>query len=347
MQELLSNTLTVWIIAVSTFAVVFALLFLVRTLIARRAKKRAVPPSHIQQLFELTCRRTRPYFILIIALWAGSLDLTLNPHHEHVWHLFVMVGVLLQVGMWAGGWVQFWSERIADHRAADAGARMSINVVAIALRVTLWLILLLVILANLGINITALVTGLGIGGIAIALAVQNILGDLFAALSIVLDKPFLVGDAISVGDASGTVEHIGLKSTRLRSVTGELIIISNGDLLKSRIRNFRGQEKRLVILKFGIEYDTAPEKLARVPLIIRAAVEKEKSAKFDRSNITTFGIFAILTETVYSLNGVSYGEYMDAQQRINLEIYGQLAAAEIEIAHQAPVMAAAPSDAIK
>lgn len=347
MQELQSNTLTEWIIAVSTFIVVFALIFLVRSLIARHAKKRAVPPSHLQQLFELTCRRTRPYFILIIALWAGSLELTLNPHHEHVWHLVVMVGVLLQGGMWAGGWVQFWSERIADHRAADAGTRMSINVVAIAVRVLLWLILLLVILANLGINITALVTGLGIGGIAIALAVQNILGDLFAALSIVLDKPFVVGDAISVGDASGTVEHIGLKSTRLRSVTGELIIISNGDLLKSRIRNYRGQEKRLVILKFGIAYDTVPEKLARVPLIIRAAVEKEKSATFDRSNITTFGIFAILTETVYSVYRVSYGEYMNTQQRINLEIYKQLSAETIEIAHQAPVVAAAPEDVIK
>lgn len=347
MQELQSNTLTEWIIAVSTFAVVFALIFLVRSLIARRAKKRAVPPSHLQQLFDLTCRRTRPYFILIIALWAGSLELTLNPHHEHVWHLVVMVGVLLQAGMWAGGWVQFWSERISDHRAADAGTRMSINVVAIAVRVLLWLILLLVILANLGINITALVTGLGIGGIAIALAVQNILGDLFAALSIVLDKPFVVGDAISVGDASGTVEHIGLKSTRLRSVTGELIIISNGDLLKSRIRNFRGQEKRLVILQFGIAYDTVPEKLSRVPLIIRAAVEKEESANFDRSNITTFGIFAILTETVYSVHRVSYGEYMNTQQRINFEIYKQLGAEAIEIAHQVPVVTAAPGDVIK
>jgi small-conductance mechanosensitive channel len=221
---------------------------------------------------------------------------------------------------------------------------MTINVVAIAARVVLWSIVLLLILDNLGINVTALVTGLGIGGIAIALAVQNILGDLFAALSIVLDKPFVVGDAINVGDAAGTVEHIGLKSTRLRSDSGEMIIISNGDLLKSRIRNYRGQEKRLVILRLGIAYGTPPEKLAYVPEIIRAAAEREKSVKFDRSNFTSFGMFSLGTESVYSVYKVGYAEYMNTQQRINLEIYRRLSEEGIEIAYQPPALAAAPGD---
>ena len=347
MQELRSNTLTAWITALITFAAVFSAFYLLKTIVRRRASARAVPPSHLQELFTDLVRRTRFYFIIVIALWAASLVLELNPHHEHVWHLVVMVVVLLQAGMWAGGLIQFWSERIAEHRAADASTRMTINVVAIAVRVLLWAIVLLVILDNLGINVTALVTGLGIGGIAIALAVQNILGDLFAALSIVLDKPFVVGDAINVGDAGGTVEHIGLKSTRLRSDSGEMIIISNGDLLKSRIRNFRGQEKRLVILKLGIEYGTPPEKLARVPEIIRAAAEKEKSVKFDRSNFTTFGVFALITESVYSVYKLSYAEYMNTQQRINLEIYRQLSAENIEIAHQPPAVNAAPGDPVK
>jgi small-conductance mechanosensitive channel len=346
-QELQSNSLTAWITALITFAAVFTAFFLLKTIVKRRAKQSAVPPSHIQALFRDLVKRTRPYFILIIALWAGSLAIALNPHHEHIWHLVVMVAVLLQAGVWAGGLVQFWSERIAEHRAADAGTRMTINVVAIAVKVMLWLIVLLVILDNLGVNVTALVTGLGIGGIAIALAVQNILGDLFAALSIVLDKPFVVGDSIKVDDASGAVEHIGLKSTRLRSDSGELIIISNGDLLKSRIRNYRGQEKRLVVLKLGIAYGTPEEKLARVPEIIRAAAEKEKSVKFDRSNFTTFGVFALITESVYSVYKLSYAEYMNTQQRINLEIYRQLSAEGIEIAHQPPVVTAAPGDAVK
>ena len=347
MQELQSNTLTAWITALIIFAAVFTAFYLLKTVVRRRAASRAVPPSHLQELFTDLVRRTRIYFIVIVALWAGSLVLTLNPHHEHVWHLVVLVGVLLQGGVWGGGLVEFWAERFAERREADPGTRMTINVVAIAARVLLWAIVLLLVLDNLGINVTALVTGLGIGGIAIALAVQNILGDLFAALSIVLDKPFVVGDAINVGDASGAVEHIGLKSTRLRSDSGELIIISNGDLLKSRIRNFRGQEKRLVTLKLGIAYGTPPEKLARVPAIIRAAAEKQTSVKFDRSNFTTFGIFALITESVYSVYKLSYAEYMNTQERINLEIYRQLSAEQIEIAHQPPAVSAALGETAK
>lgn len=347
MQELNSNTLTAWITALATFVALVSAFYVLKTVLARRVQRSAVPPSHLQELFRDIVKRTRPFFIVVVSLWTGSLAITLNPHHEHIWHHVVMVGVLLQAGLWAGGLVFFWSERIAEHREADAGTRMTINVVAIATRVVLWLIVLLVVLDNLGINITALVTGLGIGGIAVALAVQNILGDLFAALSIVLDKPFVVGDAISVGDASGAVEHIGLKSTRLRSDTGELIIISNGDLLRSRIRNFRGQEKRLVVLKLGIAYGTPAEKLARVPEIIRAAAEMEKSVRFDRSNFTTFGMFALVTESVYSVYKLSYAQYMDAQQRISLEIYKQLSAESIEIAHQPPVVTAAPGDTLK
>ena len=347
MQELYSNNLTAWITALVIFAAVLSFFFLLKSFVRRRAERRAVPPSHLQELLTDLVRRTRPYFILFVALWAASLSLTLNSHHEHVWHLVVMVAVLLQAGVWAGGLVLFWSERIAERRAADAGTRMTINVVAIAARVVLWTIVLLLILDNLGINITALVTGLGIGGIAIALAVQNILGDLFAALSIVLDKPFVVGDAINVGDVAGTVEHIGLKSTRLRADSGEMVIISNGDLLKSRIRNYRGQEKRLVILRLGIAYGTPAEKLAQVPEIIRAAAEREKSVKFDRSNFTSFGMFALVTESVYSVYRLSYAEYMNTQQRINLDIYRKLTDEGIEIAHQPPMVTAAPGDQAK
>jgi len=346
-QELFSNTLTEWITALVIFAAVCSFFFLLKSLVRRRAQRRAVPPSHLQELLTDLVGRTRAYFIFFVALWSGSLSLALNAHHEHVWRLIVLVAVLLQAGLWAGGLVLFWSARIAEHRSADASTRMTINVIAIAARVVLWAIVLLLILDNLGINVTALVTGLGIGGIAIALAVQNILGDLFAALSIVLDKPFVVGDSINVGDAAGTVEHIGLKSTRLRSDSGEMIIISNGDLLKSRIRNYRGQEKRLVVLRLGIAYGTPVEKLARVPEIIQAAAEREESVKFDRSNFTTFGMFALVTESVYSVYKLSYAEYMKAQQRINLDIYRKLSDEGIEIAHQPPMVTAAPGDQAK
>lgn len=344
MQDLLANPLKDWITALIITVVVFTLLLGTRMFVARRVKRAAVPPSHVRALVTDLVRRTRLAFILVVALWAGSLTLTLSAHHEHVWRLVVLVIVLIQVGMWAGGLVGFWVERVADHRAADAGTRMTINVVGIAVRVLLWVVVLLVVLDNLGINITALVTGLGIGGIAIALAVQNILGDLFAALSIVLDKPFVVGDAISVGDVGGTVAHIGLKSTRLRADSGEMVIVSNGDLLRSRIRNFRGQERRLVTLKLGIAYGTPADKVARVPEIIRDAAQKEANVKFDRSNFTSFGTYGLVTDSVYYVFKSSYAEYMNIQQRINLEILRQLGAEQIEIAHQLPILAPAPGE---
>lgn len=343
MQDLLANPLRDWITALIIIAVVFAVLLFGRMFVARRVKRSLVPASQLRALLTDLVRRTRLYFMVVIALWAGSLLLTLSEHHEHVWRLIVLVVVLLQVGLWAGGLVGFWTERIAEHRAADAGTRMTINVVGIAVRVLLWIVVLLVILDNLGINITALVTGLGIGGIAIALAVQNILGDLFAALSIVLDKPIVVGDAISVGEISGTVLHIGLKSTRLLANTGELVIISNGDLLKSRIRNFRGQERRMVALKLGIAYGTPADKLARVPQIIRGAAAKEKNVTFDRSNFTSFDYAGLTTDSLYYVTNSSYAEYMDIQQRINLEILRQLDAESIDIAHQLPIVANLPA----
>jgi small-conductance mechanosensitive channel len=342
-QDLLANPLRDWITALIIVAVVFAVLLLGRMFVARRLKRSLVPASQLRALLTDLVRRTRLYFMVVIALWAGSLELTRSEHHEHVWRLIVLVVVLLQVGLWAGGLVGFWTERIADHKAADAGTRMTINVVGIAARVLLWIVVLLVILDNLGINITALVTGLGIGGIAIALAVQNILGDLFAALSIVLDKPIVVGDAISVGEVSGTVLHIGLKSTRLRANTGELVIISNGDLLKSRIRNFRGQERRMVALKLGIAYGTPADKLAKVPEIIRSAAAKEKNVTFDRSNFTSFDYVGLTTDSLYYVTNSSYAEYMDIQQRINLDILRQLDAESIDIAHQLPIVANPPA----
>ncbi|HMA02602.1 MAG: hypothetical protein ACM34L_09535, partial [Gemmatimonas sp.] len=137
MQELYSNTLTEWISALVIFAAVCSFFFLLKSLVRRRAQRRAVPPSHLQELLTDLVRRTRTYFIVFVALWSGSLSLTLNAHHEHVWRLVVLVAVLLQAGLWAGGLVLFWSERIAEHRAADASTRMTINVVAIAARVVL------------------------------------------------------------------------------------------------------------------------------------------------------------------------------------------------------------------
>src|SRR5262249_47725074 len=142
-------------------------------------------------------------------------------------------------------------------------------------------LVVLLALDNMGINVTTLIAGLGIGGIAVALAAQTILGDLFASLSILTDKPFLIGDVIAVGEVKGTVEQVGLKTTLIRAETGEQVIIANGDLLKSRIRNLRRMYERRVVLTFGLHYKTTPEQIEQVPALIKRLVESHKRTRFE------------------------------------------------------------------
>jgi len=161
---------------------------------------------------------------------------------------------------------------------------------------------------------------LGVGGIAVALAVQNILGDLFASLSIVLDKPFVIGDFIVVDTFVGTVEHIGLKTTRLRSLSGEQVIFSNTDLLGSRIRNYKRMYERRVVFTLGLVYQTPMEKVESVGKILQEIIELEPQARFDRAHFKEFGDSALVYEIVYFIKTSDFNAYMDAQQRINLAI---------------------------
>jgi small-conductance mechanosensitive channel len=188
-------------------------------------------------------------------------------------------------------------------------------------------------LDNLGVNVTALVAGLGVGGVAVALAVQNILGDLFASLSIVLDKPFVLGDFIIVGELLGAVENIGIKTTRVRSLSGEQLIFSNNDLLNSRIRNFGRMAERRVVFQLGVVYGTPKAKLEQIPAIIRSAIEAQQQTRFDRSHFAGYGDFSLDFENVYYVLDRDYNVYMDIQQAINLEIYGRFAEDGIEFAY--------------
>jgi small-conductance mechanosensitive channel len=166
-----------------------------------------------------------------------------------------------------------------------------------------------------------MVASLGIGGIAVALALQNVLGDLLASLSIVLDKPFVIGDMVVVGDLSGTVEHVGLKTTRVRSLSGEQLVFSNSDLLSSRIRNFKRMDERRVLFQIGVVYGTPRAKLEAIPGMVKEAVEAQSNARFDRCHFKTFGASSLDFETVYYMRVPDYQAYMDTQHAINMAIY--------------------------
>jgi len=220
-----------------------------------------------------------------------------------------------------------------SRRARDPSSVATVNAIAFLARLVLWSVALLLVLDNLGFNVTALVAGLGVGGIAIALAVQNILGDLFASLSIVLDKPFAVGDFLIVGEFMGSVEHVGLKTTRLRSLSGEQLIFSNNDLLGSRIRNYGRMYERRVVFKIGVTYQTPRDKLSRIPGIIRQVIEAQENVRFDRSHFQAYGAFSLDFETVFYVTKPDYNVYMDIQQAINLGIHEQFETEGIEFAY--------------
>ncbi len=196
-----------------------------------------------------------------------------------------------------------------------------------------WLLGGVFILDNLGFDISALVAGLGIGGIAIALAAQTILGDLFSYFAILFDRPFEIGDFIIVGDVMGNVEHIGVKTTRLRSLSGEQIVVSNRDLTESRVRNYKRMQERRVLFRFGVLYETPVERLERIPAIVREIVEDQADTRFDRAHFVAFGSSSLDYEVVYYVLGPDYNQMVDIQQRINLRLLRELSTLGVEFAY--------------
>lgn len=203
---------------------------------------------------------------------------------------------------------------------------------SLVIKILLWGTGLLLILANLGVDITALVASMGIGGIAIALAAQNILSDLFSSFSIYFDKPFEIGDYVVVGDQSGTVKKIGLKTTRVEALQGEEIIFANRELTSSQIRNFKKMKKRRISFGFGVTYNTPTKKLRAIPKLIKAIFKKAKKIDLDRVHFKNFGDFSLNYEVVYYINSREYADYMDAQQKINLAIMDAFEKEGIEMA---------------
>jgi small-conductance mechanosensitive channel len=197
----------------------------------------------------------------------------------------------------------------------------------------IWVIALMFLLDNLGVKISAVVAGLGVGGIAVALAAQAVLGDIFGYFVIFFDKPFAIGDFIIVGDQMGAVEYIGIKTTRIRALGGELLIFSNKDLTNSRVHNFKKMEKRRVVFKLGVTYQTPFEKLKAIPKMVKAIITQQQDATFDRGHFATYGDFSLGFEFVYYVNGADYAKYMDIQQAINLEIFESFEKEKIEFAY--------------
>jgi small-conductance mechanosensitive channel len=274
-------------------------------------------------------KRTHRFAIVMAAILVGSQFLSLSEKWsnriDHLW--FIVIGV--QLALWMNQVISLWIAERLQGRSAPSYNPVITTMISWALKALLWSILLLAMLANIGVNITAFVASLGVGGVAIALAVQSILSDLFASAAIGLDKPFEIGDFIVFGEIAGTIEHIGLKTTRIRSLSGEQIVCSNTELLKNTIHNYKRMSERRILFGFGLSYDTPPDLLKRVPDIIKKAIELSGKTRFDRAHMKGFGESSLDFEVVYYVTDPDYNLYMDIQQSVNLGLMRAFAANDI------------------
>jgi small-conductance mechanosensitive channel len=328
------NTLAAWGKASLTFALWFTVLPLARAFIARRLKKRVTAhPVASLILVRTLIDSTQRVFMVAVATYLALRWLEIPPRLDRFAEIGILVIVWWQVGNWLSALVRHLIETRRGHGLAGTDGAASLNILRFVGVVFVWIFAFLMLLANLGIKIMPLVAGLGVGGVAIALAVQNVLGDLFASLSIALDKPFRVGDFLVLGDEKGTVERIGIKSTRLRSLSGEQIVMSNGDLLQSRVRNYGLLYERRATFRVGIVYETPPDKVREVPRLLEAAIRAQEKTRFDRAHFASFGDFALTFEAVYFVLDAEYNTFMNIQQAINLQLMEEFAARGIVFAY--------------
>jgi small-conductance mechanosensitive channel len=333
--QVLGNPLREWAVSVALLAVALAALFLVRRLLRGRLQKLA--DTYDAMFFKVlghVVGQSKGWFLLIIAANVSLRRIEGSETFGLVIGRLLVVGLLVQLGIWAvAGLSRFMALRRERELVEDASAVAAMDIVSFLTRVGVWAIVFLLVLDNLGVNITALVAGLGVGGIAVALAAQSIISDLFASLSIVLDRPFVLGDFLVIDDYYGNVEKVGLKTTRVRSLSGEQLVFSNNDLLNSRIRNYGQMVERRIVFTIGVVYQTPYEKLAELPGIIEDIIVKQDSARFDRAHFQRFGDYSLNFEVVYYVESADYRLYMDIQQAVNLEIFRRFAEQGIEFAY--------------
>ena len=329
------SSLQAWGTALGAGIVALLVLRAFQALVTRQLQRLSESTGmRFAHLLSAALRKTKLALLLVVSVYVGALWLTLTERAEQLVQSITIIALLLQGGIWIVAALNEWISDFRERQLSeDPGAVTTVSAIGFVSKIIIWSAVLLLALDNLGANITALVAGLGIGGIAVALAVQNILSDLFASLSIVLDKPFVIGDFLNVGEHLGSVENIGLKTTRLRSLSGEQLVFSNSDLLSSRIRNYGRMFERRVLFTIGVTYQTPRAKLEKIPGLLRESVEANERVRFDRAHFKEYGDFSLVFETVYYVLVPDYNAYMDIQQAVNFAIHERFESEGIEFAY--------------
>jgi small-conductance mechanosensitive channel len=336
-QQILDSSVpTRWLAALVAAAVVSSVLAFLLRMIARHLQIAADKTVSVWDNVTVELLRRLSFWALLVwSLYGFAYHLSILDKVKKPFQVILVVSVVIQVVTWGQYILLAWKQNILDQRIKEnPSASPALGLIYRVSQVALVVIAVLMGLSNIGVDIGALLAGLGVGGIAVALAAQNILGDLLASLSIVLDKPFSVGDFVITGDVRGTIENIGIKTTRIRSLSGEQIVISNKDLLESRIQNYQRLQERRVVKQIGVIYGTPPAQLQQIPAWIRTIVEETSPGKvrFDRCHFANFGPSSLDFEFVFYVAEPDYALYMTLQEKILLEIVNKFAQEGLEFA---------------
>lgn len=329
----LGNEVKSYVISVIAFIVFIFVFKLFQILILHHLKKLAkTTKTDIDDTLISIVQSLRPPFYLFIAIYLALYFITLTPLFQKAVNIILIAWVTYSVIIGVQILIDYIVKKVSK-KEEDEGSQVAITLVGKIAKGILWVMGILLILSNLGFNITSLIAGLGIGGIAIALALQNILGDLFSSFAIYFDKPFVVGDYISLGEHKGSVERIGIKTTRLRGPQGEEISISNQELTSARVKNFKKMEQRRIAFSFGVTYDILSEKLQQIPSMIKGIIESVELTRFDRTYFIEFGDSALLFEVVYFVKSPDFKTYRTIHQKILFKIKDRFEQEKIDIAY--------------
>ena len=333
-QTYFGNTIEAYLIALGIFIGGMILVKIAEKIVLFRLKKWADKTE--TTLDDFLIKRVEKSIVPLLyfgVFYVAITSLTLTDKVKNIIEIASLVVLTFFIVRFISSIIMFTLTYFIKKQERGEEKARQLRGMTVLINIFVWVIGIVFLMDNLGFNISAVVAGLGIGGIAIALAAQAILGDLFSYFVIFFDRPFEVGDFITVQDKVGTVEYTGIKTTRIRSLTGEQLVFSNTDLTNSRIHNFKKMERRRVVFKLGVVYQTPSNQLAEISSLVRGIIEKQPDTVFDRGHFATYGDFSLNFEFVYFVIGSEYVKYMDTQQKINLEIYDEFEKRGIEFAY--------------
>lgn len=320
-QEVWGNTIESYVIALIVFLAFVIVFKIVQwVILAKLSRLAEKTETDIDDTLIQIVKSLRPQFYYFLAFWLATKTLIFSAFVTKIINAVLLAWVVYQVIIGVQILIDYIITKKFAGDSEEDGTAGIVNFMSGLAKAGLWVVGLLMVLSNLGINVTSLMAGLGIGGLAIAFALQNVFADLFSAFSIYLDKPFKVGDYVVVGEHSGTVRKIGIKSTRIKSIHGEEIVISNQELTSARVQNFKKLEERRISSSFGVTYDTPNAKLQKIPDIVQKIIDDEQGVRFNRVFFTAFADSALMFDLVYYVESSEYSVYLAAQQNMNLKI---------------------------